>query len=760
MTLFTIPDVLKDKKQFVSSYRKVPCDPVTKFPINGLDPANWVTGDKAYRRAAFLCNGINCSFAITNGYFLIDLDHCIVDGVLLTTPSTICDLFADCYQEISQSGKALHIIGKLDKEYSHKSKNKDGSIEFYTKNKIVLITGNIFKGRNNIDHVVCDSLIEEFINRYHLEKQSDEVDQRWTETACNDCSTPSSDDALIAYAMTNDNFLKLWKGDNSFITDNYSDDKSSADAALASHLAFWTGRNCERMERLFSRSALGQRDKWKDRKDYRERTILNACAQCVKVVQHKKGDIPKYDSKSISYVDYMEDMNADGRFATIDMQKELFKHCVYLWKSGLIFDASQYTCLDKEAFNGLYNHYLFALDWDGEKTTKSAYEAFRESKAYRPPMAEDVVYEPKEQFGAMLTGLKYSGFPNTKFVNAFVLPEVARKCGDATQFDIFMSKLFPDSLDKKTILSYMASVVQNKGVKMRWCPVIQGVQGNGKTTIMRIVEQAIGHQISVVHTARKMFDDKFNGYLEGKLFVGIDELKKIHYREHSDELNDLVTNHRMHIRKMRCDPVQRNNHINFMICTNYKDAIEINEDTRRWCIFYTAQQEHDDLIRDGLTKDYFVDFNEWLEKDGFAIITDYLERYEIEEEYNPVHHSRAPVTSSSAAARVDSLCPTVQKIKEAIDEELPGFKNGFISSYAVSIVLGYKVYNWRDISAGLKKLGYVKVIKRTRELPLIGYAPSMPNSPYSMGSRVKHSLWCLDSMNSEDVSTLFETSQK
>lgn len=759
-----IPYFFLFQKRFVSSLRKIPVHPYRGYPIDAMNSDNWVTGEKAVKLARIMGKDRGCNFVIGDGYFLIDLDHCIVDGQLTDNARKICDDFKHCYQEISQSGEGIHIIGKLNEKYEHRTKNSKLGIEFYTENRSVLITGNVFEGRkNNIDRF-CDDIIDGFVNNFQLFPVSDgQLNYRWTETPSNDWSGPKNDDVLIAKALTNDNFRKLWKADEEFIEETYANDHSSADAALCSHLAFWTGRNCERIEQLFSRSKLGKREKWQNRDDYRKRTIINACATCEKVAGIAEGTIPKTVSKTPSYDHHVKDINENGRYASIEMQKELFKHCVYLWKSGLIFDSSRYQVLDRDAFNGLYNHYSYALDWDGEKYTKSAYEAFRESKAYIPMSCEDVLYEPNREYGEILEGLKYSGFPDSKFVNAFAVPEVDSRSGDATRFEEFVDKLFPDRNDKKIILSYMASIVQNKGKKVRWCPVIQGTQGNGKTTLMRIVEQAIGHQVSSVQSAKKIFGDNFNGWLEGKLFVGIDELKKVHYKDNVDDLNDMVTNHRISIRKMYCDPVQRGNYTNFMICTNHKDAVEVNGDTRRWCIFYTPQQCHDDLVRDGLTKEYFSELNEWLDSEGFAIVTNYLQNFEINEEYNPINHSRAPETSSTADATIDSLPTSVQKIKEAVDEGLQGFRNGFISSCAVSAILGYKPTRWNEISEGLDKLGYMKIPSRTKELPVAGLVPNTPGCPYSPGTKVRHSLYCLKTIeipDSNNISEIFVKSQK
>lgn len=75
-------------------------------------------------------------------------------------------------------------------------------------------------------------------------------------------------------AKNGDEFARLWNGDTSM----HSNDHSRADLALCGHLAFWTGGDRHRMDRLFRRSGL-MRDKWdEDRgaQTYGERTIDKA----------------------------------------------------------------------------------------------------------------------------------------------------------------------------------------------------------------------------------------------------------------------------------------------------------------------------------------------------------------------------------------------------------------------------------------------------------------------------------------------------
>lgn len=85
-------------------------------------------------------------------------------------------------------------------------------------------------------------------------------------------STSLSDEQVLHLLLQDPKRSALYNGDISL----YNSDDSSADAALASHLAYWTGKNPDQMRRLWLASPLGRRQKTQSRPDYQDRTIQNA----------------------------------------------------------------------------------------------------------------------------------------------------------------------------------------------------------------------------------------------------------------------------------------------------------------------------------------------------------------------------------------------------------------------------------------------------------------------------------------------------
>jgi Virulence-associated protein E len=164
-----------------------------------------------------------------------------------------------------------------------KCKNTKLNIEIYDRDRYFTVTGNVF---TDPDGWTLEDLFKDdqgnlaivyhdlFSAQSNGQANGQHVTSRHVDT---------SDEELLEVARKAKNgaqFTALYdRGD----TSGYGNDDSSADMALMNHLAFWTGSDGDRMERLFGLSALGQRKKWTDRPDYRRHTVEAALRDCTQV---------------------------------------------------------------------------------------------------------------------------------------------------------------------------------------------------------------------------------------------------------------------------------------------------------------------------------------------------------------------------------------------------------------------------------------------------------------------------------------------
>lgn len=250
---------------------KVPCDATGKpVPVN--DPASWLSFDDACAAHAGSdkTSGIGFCFTEADPFVGIDLDDCLPlagDGL------RILERFRT-YAEVSPSGTGVKLIGLGSLPGGARNRTKDvegfGQIEVYDRDRFFTITGNMFGLCGVINDVPMAWLVGEF-----LAVEEAPVTLRTVEGASSLLERASGfeaeDDQLIEYLRTDPRYDMLWEGD----TSDYGDDHSAADLALLEKIAWLAGPVPERIERIFSQSALAGRSKW-DRPDYRERSIAKA----------------------------------------------------------------------------------------------------------------------------------------------------------------------------------------------------------------------------------------------------------------------------------------------------------------------------------------------------------------------------------------------------------------------------------------------------------------------------------------------------
>ncbi len=512
-------------------------------------------------------------------------------------------------------------------------------------------------------------------------------------------------------------FEELWTANESvlaecFPSQNPKDpyDRSSADAALASHLAFWTGKNHERMKTYMLGSGL-VRDKWTKHKNYLVMTIKNAVNNCTAV--HKKGGGKVLEEVIIPAAENptgIEPVATTGvQFMSASQQVEYFKNCVYIKNSHRVLTPNG-SMIKPEVFKASYAGFTFALDSMNEKTTKSAWEAFIDNQAVRFPKMDNVCFRP---LLPPYTVINEEGF---NLVNTYVPVNIARKKGDVSRFLRHMEILFPIDSDRFIILAYMAAVVQHQGVKFQWCPIIQGAEGNGKSLISRVLSMAVGQRYSHFPDTSQLANGglKFNGWIQSKLFIAMEEIYVSDRRELTEPMKTLITNDRIEIQFKGGDQYTGDNLANFLMLSNHKDCMKLTYDQRRYWMYFCPQQTKDQIINAGMTNKYFQSLYDWLKKeDGYAYVTDYLMSYKIPDELNPATLLQTAPRSSSTDESVQiSLGIVEQHVLEAVEEERQGFRGGYISSKAfnnllVDIRMDTKITPTRRLMI-LESLGYIR----------------------------------------------------
>jgi hypothetical protein len=263
------------------------------------------------------------------------------------------------------------------------------------------------------------------------------------------------------------------------------------------------------------------------------------------------------------------------------------------------------------------------------------------------------------------------------------------------------------------MLAYAAAVVQYPGIKFHWAPVFQGAQGNGKGMLAECVLMAT----PLPYRRKPAIDDianKFNSWAEGALFAFGDELQ---IQPHMmDRLKILITSRTVEIEAKGKDKRTTDICVNFMFATNHRTAVPEAKSERRFAIYYSAQQDKEELEADGTSKRAARAWDWLILEGGYARMTHYLQNYSIPDELNPTVGCRtAPRTSS-----YDDVCKWSKGefgilVEHAINVGYQGITRDWISSKALGSWLeqqkALKQYPSQTFGTRLKELGYNKVTK-------------------------------------------------
>ena len=296
------------------------------------------------------------------------------------------------------------------------------------------------------------------------------------------------------------------------------------------------------------------------------------------------------------------------------------------------------------------------------------------------------------------------------FINRYQSIPIDKKPGNVQPFLDLIAANYPVERDQRILLSFFKALVQNPGIKANWCPVIQGVQGCGKTLLIEFVKYAMGLKYS--YPARGSdFESQFNSQLFDKTLITIDDivLKKGKLEE---VLKAMIT-----FKEFSCEAKGVNARIrdfpaNFIIATNDISIVQKRDDSRRFAALMSAIQTPDDKIKASLTDQYFDELTKWRDLEGFQTVAHYLYTDAPDLEFDFSRGcSTAPYTSTTDQAIKECQDEIETIIENVIAEGRLGFKDGWISSSALNdfLLISRLRHLMPDSKRGkiLERMGYI-----------------------------------------------------
>lgn len=303
------------------------------------------------------------------------------------------------------------------------------------------------------------------------------------------------------------------------------------------------------------------------------------------------------------------------------------------------------------------------------------------------------------------------------------------------------------------ILTYwIAHNVQFMGKKILWCPLIQSVEGVGKSWLASLMEVMLGKS-NINTVTPEEIGSSFNGFARGNLVNVLNEIKISGHNRHEilNGLKSLLTDPVVSVNEKFVKPYNTLNVTNYIAFTNYVDAVPIESKAdRRWFVSFVKGSTIEEAISKVTSEskdDYLEALWRMLDECGSELRKYFLE-LEIPKWFMNLKQAPDSADKDLLIATESENTPFLTEFREAIQ------KGGeLITSKALcSSTLRTQVVNDVIMSGGdgdavpktsklaflLKKLGYKRHVNRL----------------YIGGNT--RTIWVRDAMSDEDIKACFE----
>lgn len=619
--------------------RKIPYDPKTLQHADTTNPTTWASFETATMIATINPEfRIGFVFTLNDPYIFVDLDGCRDPdtGEYNDEATHICTrLFPGVAAEVSQSGTGLHLIMRGDKTQFGNRRNKwGGRFEFYQNNRFIAIAGNQWIGNADLEQTAS---LQTFLPVREHDRGNQEIetirDPRW--------SGPEDDPELLARMLASDDkmsseriaelndaimrdpsnfvakaqfdilsrrvpFAALWNGDATVLNQFYPSssvgkpfDHSAADLALMNKLAFWTGKDHVRMIRLFSMSALGKRDKWRNRSYYRNRTASSSYVTCRDVYRGTNQERRDKQRKENERIGEQLEFDITTKLITLDEMISDFYFVSGVGASGGVANAKTLNVLSVAVARNEYAPSKHPIEYTDKRTGETRTKLVPTFEQWLPhekrKRVDSVTWKPEggpicdvpEKVG--LSGFNtWRGLIKPTWHDHFINDDQLRERW-LTRWREHLAYLVPIETERDLFERWLAHILQHPGEKVEtaWC-FVANMTGIGRNWLGSVLSQVMRGYVLNNAILDVVLDGKFNGRMSRKLLMIVDEAKAGMRGPNtwalSEKLKTMVNPEFREINEKHGLEWVEHNAMRWLVFSNNWDALPIERDDRRWNI--------------------------------------------------------------------------------------------------------------------------------------------------------------------------------
>ncbi len=260
-----------------------------------------------------------------------------------------------------------------------------------------------------------------------------------------------------------------------------------------------------------------------------------------------------------------------------------------------------------------------------------------------------------------------------KYVNTYTptYPELdAENAEEAGRlFTFHLQHLIAEEDYRRTLVDFLASMVQTPGRKIRWAVLIQSVEGAGKTYIAEVMKAVLGPE----HVRTLDGASIKKGWTEwafGKQLVVLEEVRVSGTNKHEimNTLKPFITNDDITVNERNRNTRETPNISNYLMFSNHHDALALSPGDRRYFVIKSPLQHKAQVL--ALGENYFPPLYAML-RDRAGAMRAWLSEWEISPDFRPDGHApRTKYVNDMVNDSATSLTAAVRRLLLEADHPL------------------------------------------------------------------------------------------
>lgn len=151
--------------------------------------------------------------------------------------------------------------------------------------------------------------------------------------------------------------------------------------------------------------------------------------------------------------------------------------------------------------------------------------------------------------------------------------------------------------ERRILIDWLSWVVQNPGRHVNWSILLQGVEGDGKSFFGFLMRAVMGVS-NVKMLNAHILESAFTDWVVGQCLTCIEEVRLIKNQNKYELLNRIkpfITNPVVEVHPKGRPTYNAINTTSYLLFSNFRDALPLDDDGRRYCVLFSQWQRKDKL---------------------------------------------------------------------------------------------------------------------------------------------------------------------